>query len=127
MKRTEDLPAVCIDMKRTRIRIYVAALIQIGMPDRIEFLVNPKKKYFAIRKSSGGKNSHKIRSRDQHPHSYEIYSKSFVTELRQLDDSFDSSSSYTIVGRPGAGNDAVWFSLGDAAMNGTGKEVRRNG
>lgn len=81
----ETTEVMSFDLKKYRIRIHKSTIHTLGDPKYIHFLVNPGKRTIAIRAYFGttpGKDAHRIKqSLMDSDNSYEIYSRSFVSNL----------------------------------------------
>jgi YbbR domain-containing protein len=122
--KTEKRPSICIDLKKSRIRIHKETLRMLQNPDYIEILVNPKKKSFVIKTSSYRKNAHRVEmdrlTTDKH--CYELYSREFMTEIQTVSKTLEHSKSYRITGTLNREKDAACFFLEQAVLIAPGKE-----
>lgn len=115
-KTTSSLPAsITIDPKKCRIRIFKGTLHQLGDPDFIQFLVNPKAMCVAIRAVRDlipPMESHKIIKKTfASSNSVEVYSRPFVFGLCKLIGDLDTNSLYRISGAIIPSEDIAVFPL----------------
>ena len=91
-----------VDMKKYGVRIHKALFRQLGEPRYIQLLVNPEKRIVAIqtveKEISGGQTHRIIEKRMHSENSYEIYSRSFVEKLREVDPRIEAGCSYRLTG-----------------------------
>lgn len=91
-----------IDLKKFRMRVHKAMLHQLGDPKYIQLLVNPKDRVIAIRaieKPLSGEPVHKITEhRLRSDNSYEIYSRSFLLTLSELEPTIDDCTCFRMSG-----------------------------
>ena len=104
MEESSKTPVtIAVDLKRYCIRIHKNVFRMIGEPNNIEFLVNPIAKYVAIHavsESAKGIQLHRInKQRLKTCHSYEIYSKEFVTKLCMIVGGLDEGCGYWLKGK----------------------------
>ena len=106
---------ISVDLKKYRIRVYKAALHQIGDPVHIQLLVNPEDMIVAIRavehESPGGQTHRVSRSIMQSDNSVEIYSRSFIDKLCSIIGGLDPGCTYRIYGTAIPGQKLLVFSL----------------
>lgn len=109
-----------IDFKKNRIRIFKEALHHLGDPKLVQLLVNPEKKWFAIRGVEQGAPSdllHRIsRKRLASDLSIEIYSRSFIESLRSICEELDMESCYHLPGVIVPQKRAMIFALKGAVL-----------
>ncbi len=124
MKKTDRQPAICLDLKWSRLRIHRETLLLLGKPKYIEILVSPKNKGVIIRAATGGKNSHIVNSKQlEDKQCYELHSRDFFREIQKITNILDSSNSYRIKGGLNSEGTAACFSLNDATLLNPGKET----
>lgn len=121
--RISEYPSICIDLKKSRIRIHQKTLHLLSDPDYIEILVNPSSRCFVIRKSTRRKNSH-CTMNNRLPgdkQCFELYSREFIQEIRTVTNGFESFKSYKIIGIINPDRTAAIFSLDSALPIDVGK------
>lgn len=117
MKKTDRQPAICLDLKWSRLRIHRETLILLGKPKYIEILVSPKNKGVIIRVASDGKNSHLVNPKQlKDKQCYELHSREFFREIKKVTDMLDPSNSYRIKGSLNSEGNAAYFSIKDAVL-----------
>ncbi len=95
-------PILTIDLKKRRIRLYKSVLRLLDDPEYIQFLINPEKHVFIIRRCT----EHDINSQkiywsmlNNNHQSCEFYSKPFVEALKRLHFKKTDIHSYRIQGQ----------------------------
>lgn len=123
-ERYDEYPSVCIDLKKSRVRIHKKMIHQMNDPQYIELLVNPKKKCFIVRIAPERKTSHRIMidMLAEKQQCCELYSREFIREIQKVGKNLRSLQSYRIIGRFSADRSAARFILKDAQLIETGKE-----
>ena len=92
-------PALCLDLKKNRIRIHKQTLHMLEDPEYIQLLVNPDKKLIAIRKSiSKDHLAHRISLDNLSGNCYELYSRELLNNLMKVESSLEWNQSYRIYG-----------------------------
>ena len=92
-------PALCLDLKKNRIRIHKQTLHMLEDPEYIQLLVNPDKKLIAIRKSiSKDHLAHRISLDNLSGNCYELYSRELLNSLMKVESSLEWNQSYRIYG-----------------------------
>jgi hypothetical protein len=93
-------PAILIDFKKDRIRIYKRTLHAIGDPEYILLLVNPEDMTIAIlRGERSDIRSHRLpKRRFEDKQSFELYSKPLARDLLSMYDGWHDDSLYRIYG-----------------------------
>ena len=92
-------PALCLDLKKNRIRIHKQTLHMLEDPEYIQLLVNPDKKLIAIRKSiSKDHLAHRISLDNLSGNCYELYSRELLDNLMKVESSLEWNQSYRIYG-----------------------------
>lgn len=110
-------PAItmAVDTKKYGIRIHKPLFRQLGEPRYIQLLVNPKEGVVAVQtveKEMPGGESHRIaQKRMQSEHSYEIYSRSFIRKLREVEPGIEDGGAYRLAGRFIPSHKTAVFSL----------------
>lgn len=93
---------IAVDTKRYGIRIHKALFRQLGEPKYIQLLVNPYEGIMAIQtveQELSGDQTHRIvEKRMSSEKSYEIYSKSFIRKLREVEPRIEDGSTYRLWG-----------------------------
>ena len=91
-----------VDTKRYGIRIHKALFRQLGEPRHIQLLVNPGEGMVAIqtveKEMSGGQTHRIVEKRMQSESSYEIYSRSFIRKLREVEPGIEDGGAYRLTG-----------------------------
>lgn len=96
---TLSQPALCLDLKKNRIRIHKQTLHMLEDPEYIQLLVNPDKKLIAIRKSiSKDHLAHRISLDNLSGNCYELYSRELLNNLMKVESSLEWNQSYRIYG-----------------------------
>lgn len=96
---TLSQPALCLDLKKNRIRIHKQTLHMLEDPEYIQLLVNPDKKLIAIRKSiSKDHLAHRISLDHLSGNCYELYSRELLDNLMKVESSLEWNQSYRIYG-----------------------------
>ena len=103
MNDSANLPVtMAVDTKKYGIRIHKALFRQLGEPRYIQLLVNPNEGVVAIqtveKEMSGGQTHRIIEKRMLSENSYEIYSRSFVRKLRELEPGIEEGGAYRLTG-----------------------------
>ena len=111
-------PAITIDFKKDRIRIYKRTLHSIGNPEFIHLLVNPEERTLAILRSDRSDlRSYRLpKARFEDKQSFEITSKSLMRGLLGMCDDWQDNHSYRIYGDIVANEEVVQFNFADATM-----------
>jgi len=93
-------PAILIDLKKDRIRIYKRTLHAIGDPQYILLLVNPEDRTIVILRSdrSDQRAFHLPQARFDDKQCIELHSKALVQNLRSMCDDWIDGYSYRIYG-----------------------------
>lgn len=106
-------PAILVDLKKFRIRIYKTVIHQLGDPAFILFLVNPEDRSICV--SCGNPadaRAHRVRLSGGS--SFELYSKSLCEALQEVCPEWGNSHSYRFYGEMIPGIGSVRFSLENA-------------
>ncbi|MCL2662667.1 MAG: hypothetical protein FWE83_04970 [Oscillospiraceae bacterium] len=109
-------PAISIDYKQNRIRIYKRTLRLIGNPDYIILLINPEEQILIILSSdkSDKKAFHTKRLITGNKQSYEISSKHLLRKLLAVCTNWQDNRLYRVYGEVVPNQSAVQFRLTDA-------------
>ena len=93
---------MAVDTKKYGIRIHKALFRQLGEPRYIQLLVNPTNGAVAIqavdKEISGGQTHRIVEKRMQSKKSYEIYSRTFIQKLRDLEPQIENGCTYRLTG-----------------------------
>ena len=115
MCETSRITYVSIDFKRSRVRIYKESLHLIGDPKYIQLMVNVDQRLVAIRgidRDTRGSHAHKINhTKFNSEMCFEIYSQSFVSNLRSAFDGFEGDCTYRLTGTAFPNDRAVVFEI----------------
>ncbi len=100
----KNQPVLTVDLKKKRIRLYKHVLRLLDDPEYVQFLINPEKKIFIVRKTDEkGQSARKIYwtiLNDSHQ-CCEFYSQYFVEALQKLCFGAQNEKTYRVIG---------WFS-----------------
>ena len=109
-------PAISIDFKQNRIRIYKRTLRCIGEPEYILLLINPEELTLAILRSDNtDKNAHRLPRRQfMNKNSFEIHSKPLMSRLLDVCSDWHDNHLYRIHGELIQNESVVQFSLRNA-------------
>lgn len=116
MNGQDDQIAILLDWKKSRIRIYKETIYQIGKPNNICLLVNPKNMTIAIQAVPYAVGiTHKIDwEKLKSARSIELYSKAFLSRLFNLKMGWDTEHSYRIYGKVNHQFNVAEFNITDA-------------
>lgn len=108
--------AISLDWKKCRIRVFKETLYQIGQPDYICLLVNPKTRMIAVQQTTKDTTfSQKVNwvllKKDR---SMELYSAAFVSRIFNLNENWDDRHSYRIRGKVNKELNIAEFCINDA-------------
>ena len=108
-----DCPAIFIDQKKSRIRIYKRTLHLLGDPKYIQLLINPKDLYVIIRPTSHlDSMTHRIALENFiSKQSYELTSKLLIQGMRRVCTNWNAGESYRIFGEVVHSENIVRFDL----------------
>ena len=106
-------PAITIDFKKDRIRIYKRTLRSIGNPEFIHLLVNPEECTLAILHSDcSDLRSYRLpMARHNGKRSFEIFSKFLVRGMFDLCDEWEDNRLYRVYGDVVPNKGVVLFNL----------------
>ena len=106
---------MAIDTKKYGIRIHKPLFRQLGEPKYIQLLVNPTESVVAIKTVEAeipGSPAHRIyEKRMNSDRSYEIYSRSFIVRLREIEPNLSEGGAYRISGEMVPSQKMAIFSL----------------
>lgn len=110
-------PAMLIDQKKARIRIYKSTLHGLGDPNFIQLLVNPKDLTVVIRPAN--QKDHLVHrvlwEKLISKKSYELYSRYFICRLQEICGGWAADQSYRLLGEFIPGENIVRFDLRNAS------------
>lgn len=106
-------PALCIDLKKNRIRVHKCTLHLLGNPEYIQILVNPDKHMLALRKSNRtDRSAHRVSIYHlDSKYCYELYSFDFLQKLREVNKNLENNQSYRIYGELNRKEGIAHFSI----------------
>lgn len=118
INRSAARPAITIDFKKDRIRIYKRTLYSIGTPEFIHLLVNPEERTLAILRSDHSDlGAYRLpRARFEDKQCFEIASKSLMRGLLTLCDDWQDNRLYRVYGDIIPNEGIVRFNLADSFM-----------
>lgn len=99
-KQSMPHPALCVDLKKHRIRIHKNTLCLLGNPDYIQILINPKERMIAIRPTIR-RDRFALNVRfDRYPseNNYELYSTGLISNLLSVNGDWELDGCYRIYG-----------------------------
>ena len=109
-------PSILIDMRKNRIRIHQKTLRALGDPDFVELIINPGEYSIGIKCSVlDDKLAHRIH-KDTRKNDCELYSKAFMTALRELCPEWNGREKYRIEGEIIPEENMAVFSLREYAL-----------
>ena len=113
-------PAICVDLRRQRIRIHRKTLRAIGSPDYILLLINPEEVAIALlRGERTDPKAHRVKAPIAKGDSFELCSMSLLQKLPLLCEKFKTIDSYRLYGEIIKNGEAVLFHLNEAeSING---------
>ncbi len=105
--------SISVDLKKYRLRIHRNTLNELSVPKFVQLMINPKDMVIAICGSDKDlPESHKVNlSQLGAENSYELYSKTLITELKAIVPDLDTGNSYRFYGRKVAGENIVVFPM----------------
>ncbi|MDE6593698.1 MAG: hypothetical protein K2K57_11640 [Oscillospiraceae bacterium] len=110
----ERSPIAVIDFENNLIRIHKNTIREIGCPDNILLVVSSQKKMFGIIRCNGKvKDSHTVRFSSGNKDSYEIHSKAFTRQLKEIFSIQDNSEKLRLACGYICRNSAVLFKIKD--------------
>lgn len=106
---------ISIDQRKNRIRIYKSMLQLLGFPKYIQLLVNPNNKCVAIKaveNPTANDQAERIKPQEfMSNDSYELYSKTFIKKLCEVNGSLDPHYTYRLTGKIVQSHQMAVFSL----------------
>ncbi len=113
-------PAILLDFKRDRIRIYKRTLHSLGDPEYIHMLVNPEERILAIiRSSHSDMKAYRLRNgRFLDKQSVEITSKSLLRNLLSLCSEWQDNRLYRVYGDIIPDEGIIKFKLAESYVEG---------
>lgn len=117
-KAISEKATVCIDFKKSRIRIFKETLHAMDDPAFVQLLINPQKRILCIRRSiSEEEFAQRIKWESLNKKDcVEIYSRSLMSELLTLNEGWSNRKSYRVFGTFNLREELVWFDLDDAVL-----------
>lgn len=113
----EQSPAICVDIKRRRIRIHKNTLRAIGNPEYILLLVNPEESSVALmRGSRTDPKAHRVKYNMKNRNSYELCSLSLLQKLQTICNDWKGIGAYRIQGEIIRNGEAVLFDMSNAVL-----------
>lgn len=125
LQYNSDKPAIFIDQRKARIRIYRRTLRMLGFPPFIQLLVNPDNLTIAIR-PAGQTNAlaHRIVwKRLNTRQSYELYSGVLLQKLQEICCDWEEGKSYRLFGEFLSSEKIALFDLNAAIGIPAGQEI----
>ena len=116
--KSTSRPAILIDLKKDRIRIYKRTLHSIGDPEYIHLLVNPRERILAILRSERSDlRSYRLpRMRFEDKQSFEITSKSLIRNLYNLCNEWQDKCLYRVYGEVVLNKSVAQFNLSESVV-----------
>ncbi len=113
MDDSKTIVSFAIDIKKDRLRIHRATLVQLGQPKFLQLLVNPTEKIIAIRGlEQRSKESHMVNySFFKTDASFELYSKQLVLTIMSLLPDLDKDCTYRLTGEVHSNEKIAFFPL----------------
>ena len=106
-------PILCIDLKKSLIRIHRNTLRLLGDPDYIQLLINPATKMIAIK--AGDKKdylAHKVKNhRFKTGYSYELYCKNLLQTMMTIDCGWEYGNIFRLYGQFNPKVGVIQFSM----------------
>ena len=117
-RRYLQRPAILVDPRMGRIRIYKYTLHSLGDPEYIILIVDPYNRSITIMRSEKSDQrayylERTIRDNDRSP---EIFSKSLIRDLFAINECWDKSQPYRVYGEACPNGSAVTFDFTDSAL-----------
>lgn len=111
--------SISVDLKKYRLRIHRNTLNALSVPKFVQLMINPKDMVIAICGSDKDlPESHKVNlSQLGADNSYELYSKTLITELRAIVPDLDTGNSYRFYGRKIPNENIVIFPMTSIQKN----------
>ena len=106
-----EIPAITVDMARSRIRIHKSTLRILENPAHFRMLVNPETKGIVIESCDEfSEGAYKITASRSHSHSLEVYSPSLVAEI-SICAGFNGLRAVKLFGQQIRGQLAIFFRM----------------
>lgn len=114
MDSTDNSAIMTIDLRRSRFRVHKSTLNKMGMPQYVQFLVNPEEMFIAIlgsdRPLSGG-TANNVQQFQLTKDSVEFYSNTLMSALADMIGTLDFRYSYRVSGEVDIANRVAYFSM----------------
>lgn len=116
MSNNSSRPAILIDLKKDRIRIYKRTLHAIGDPEHILLLINPEDRTIVIlRSNQNDQRAFRLpQARFADKQCFELRSKALIQNLRGMCDDWIDDYSYRIYGEVVKNEGIAQFSISEA-------------
>jgi len=113
MEQSNSQISICIDLKKSRIRLHKKALQSIGTPPYILLLVNPVERTLVIQSTNHAdrKGHHLSWAAAKNRSSFEIYSRELIGKLRILCGEWHEDCSYRMYGQIVGNGTALAFGM----------------
>ena len=117
-KRYLQRPAILVDHKKFRVRIYRYTLHLLGNPEHIVVIVNPYNQSITIMRSEQTDQrayciGQMLRNTDK---LLEIFSTSLIRDLFAINERWNQNQSYRVYGEASSDGNAVIFNLADSEV-----------
>ena len=116
--RIVSQPAILIDLKKYRIRIYKHTIHSLGDPEYILLLVYPQSRSISIERSSrlDKRAHHLVRSPSDNHRSPEFFSRQLIRTLFNLCGQWQKDCSYRIYGKTTPSDRVARFNIADSIL-----------
>jgi len=116
MNKNSARPAILIDLKKGRMRIYKRTIYAIGCPKYILLLINPKDRTIVILRSErDDQRAYRLpQARFNDKQCFEIHSKALIQNLRSLCADWIDDYSYRIFGEVVKNEGVAQFCISEA-------------
>ena len=114
MGSTDNSAIMTIDLKRNRFRIHKSTLSKMGMPQYVQFLINPEEMFIAILGSDrplAGGTANRVKLVQMSNKSIEFYSNTLLYALVNMIGTLDFQYSYRMSGEVDVANRVAYFSM----------------
>ena len=99
MNNNSKIPIICVDLKKSRIRIHRTTLSLLGDPSFVQLLINPKTSELVLLRSvQEDYLAHKVRYEKFKTDSYEWYSRELIRRIVEVSPNLLQNNSYRIEG-----------------------------
>ena len=99
MNNSKKVPIICVDLKKSRIRIFRITLSLLGDPPYIQLLINPETSELVLHRSIDKDYlAHKVIYEKFKKDSYELYSKELIYRIKNVSPNLLPNNSYRIEG-----------------------------